>query len=170
MTVNVAGLDLSMGGTGWATGKQGDLLKTGKVRTKGTKDDRLSVIKDTIRIELEEIFPVEFVLIEDIASFSQSVKVTSMVHGAVRSMLIDHQYRYGVINPMHLKKYATGSTQSDKSVMRLNAYKRAGIEFATDDECDAWWLWVMANDYLDQPVFPLPAMQRVELSKIVRKN
>lgn len=171
MTVNVAGLDLSMGGTGWATSKFGlDGLKTGKIKTTGTKDNRLVVIKDKIRTELEEIFPVEFVLMEDLASFSKSISVTAMVHGSVRSMLVEHQYHYGVINPLHLKKYATGNTQADKSLMRLNAYKRAGLEFATDDEADAFWLWVMANDFLDQPVFPLPAVQRDMLKKIVRKN
>lgn len=171
MTVNVAGLDLSMTGTGWATSKFGlNHIRTGMVKTSGTKDDRLFVIRDKVRRELEEIFPVELVLMEDYASFSKTIAITAMVHGSVRSMLIEHQYRYAVINPQYLKAYATGSAGADKSLMRMNAYKRAGIEFATHDECDAFWLWVMANDLLDQPVFSLPAVQRDMLKHVVRKN
>jgi hypothetical protein len=96
--------------------------------------------------------------------------ITGMVQGVVREMLIEEGIRYGDVGPSALKKYATGKGNASKTEMALAALKRGGIEFSNDNECDAWWLWVMARDFKGEPVFPLPQAQRAELQKIEMKG
>jgi hypothetical protein len=51
--------------------------------------------------------------------------------------------------------------------MAMAAYKRAGREFADDNQCDAWWLRAAALDHYGQPEFDLPKVQRERLAKVV---
>ena len=94
-----------------------------------------------------------------------AIKAIHMVHGAVRLRLLDAGTPYVVINPTTLKRYATGKPAADKTAMAMAAYKRAGIEFADDNQCDAAWLRWAGLDRYGHPEFPLPAGQRHALDK-----
>lgn len=164
MTVRVSGLDLSITATGAAhTSPDGGEGCTHVIKTKGTKDDRLVVIKNQV---LTYTRGSELVLIEGYLNKSMSAGITGMVHGAVRSALIEAGTPYATIPPASLKKYATGNGSADKTAMALAAFKRAGEEFKDDNQCDAWWCWVALRDKLGSPLFTLPAINRESLAKI----
>jgi Holliday junction resolvasome RuvABC endonuclease subunit len=166
MTVKASGLDLSMTATGVAHSSiEGETLAacTHLIAVKGTRDSRLVTIKNQVR---EYIRGSELVLIEGFLQKSFSAGTTGMVHGAVRTMLLEEGITYGTLPPSSLKKYATGKGTASKTDMALAAYKRGGVEFTNDNECDGWWLWVATMDHLGQPVFDLPKLQREALIKI----
>jgi len=159
----VLGLDLSITGTGLAHTLEGEVCThTVKTREKD-RDGRLAQIQATIR---ELATGAELALIEAPTPRSPSSVVSGMVQGAARLVLLELGIPYGTLMPASLKKYATGKGTGDKIPMAMAAYKRAGREFPNDNECDAFWLWVAANDHLGQPVFDLPAINRESLGKI----
>lgn len=160
----VLGLDLSMVGTGGAsTGSAGEPV-TRLIRTSAKdKDRRLIQIQAEIRAMATG---AELCLIEAPTPRSPTSVISGMVQGAARLVLLDMGIPYGTLMPASLKKYATGRGTGDKIPMAIAALKRAGLEFPNDNECDAFWLWVAANDHLGQPVFDLPALNRESLSKI----
>lgn len=172
MKTLVAGLDLSITETGVAIDAGPRLLDpeparatTHVIKPKRPKDFRLPEIVDRV---MELVQGAEFVLIEGYLNQSKSAGITGMVHGAIRTELIRNQIRYGMLPPSSLKKYATGNggVKTDKTAMTLAAYKRGQIEFTNNNECDAWWLWVAANDHLHHPVIALPQLHRESLTKI----
>jgi hypothetical protein len=163
VSVTLSGLDLSITAPGVAhTGVDGTAC-THLIKPGGNGDLRLTSIRTQV---LELIGQPELVLIEGYLNKSMSAGITGMVHGAVREGLIQDGIPYATIPPSSLKKYATGSGGASKTDMALAAYKRGGVEFTNDNECDAWWLWVMVNDYQGLPVFSLPQVQRDSLAKI----
>lgn len=135
------------------------------IRPKKDGDGRLVEIRAAVR---EYVRGSELVIIEGYLNKSMSAGITGMVHGAVRSLLLEEGIPYATLPPSSLKKYATGSggSATDKTAMIMAAYKRGGIEFRNHNECDAWWLWVAARDHLDAPWFPLPSLHRESLMKI----
>jgi Holliday junction resolvasome RuvABC endonuclease subunit len=163
VSVRVVGLDLSITGTGLAVGT-GHEVVTELIKTSEKDGDaRLVQIRDTI---LDRCAGAEFALIEAPTARSASSVVSGMVHGVVRLALIDLGVPYGSALPATLKKYATGKGEATKVDMALEAFKRAGREFPDDNQCDAWWAWVMAMDNSGHPVFDLPKVNRESLTKI----
>ena len=161
--IKVLGLDLSITGTGLAHTLEGEVCThTVKTRDKD-RDRRLVQIQTTIR---ELATGAELCLIEAPTPRSPSSVISGMVQGAARLVLLDLGIPYGTLMPASLKKYATGRGTGDKIPMAIAALKRADLEFPNDNECDAFWLWVAANDHLGQPVFDLPAVNRESLKKI----
>lgn len=160
----VLGLDLSITGTGLAHTLEGEVCThTVKTREKD-RDRRLIQIQNEIR---EHATGAELCLIEAPTPRSPSSVVSGMVQGAARLVLLDLGIPYGTLMPASLKKYATGKGVDPKKIgVAIAALKRAGLEFPNDNECDAFWLWVAANDHLGQPVFDLPAINRESLGKI----
>lgn len=163
----VIGLDLSLTATGIAY-RDGS---TGTVKTKqGDGDRRLLHIAEAVRIAVggEHIglgpAPV-LAVVEDIPQNSFAAKPISMVHGVVRSVLIEAGVPYVLITAATLKAYATGKGSGDKVPMAMAAYKRAGREFADDNQCDAAWLRWAGLDWLGAPEFELPKAQRDRLGK-----
>lgn len=164
--MKVVGLDLSMTATGMCWSTVGGASVWELVKTKGTSDARLVAIRDRIRERLDYIEPVDLVLIEGFLNKSMSAGITGMVHGAVRSMLIEYGYPYATLPPSSLKKYATGRGGADKRSMSVEAFKRGAVEFSDDNTCDAWWLWVAAGDHLGQPDISLPQVNRDALKSL----
>jgi Holliday junction resolvasome RuvABC endonuclease subunit len=161
--VKVLGLDLSITGTGVAHTVEGavctHLIKTNPKH----RDGRLIQIQNEVR---EYATGAELALIEAPTPRSASSVISGMVQAAARLVLLDMGIPYGTLMPASLKKYATGKGTGDKIPMALAALKRAGMEFPDDNQCDAFWLWVAANDKLGEPVFDLPQLNRESLSKI----
>ena len=164
----VTGLDLSMTATGVAWSAHTHALADWEVvKPKFLGDRRLGEIRTAVR---ERVNGADLVLIELLPPNMKSAGITGMVHGVIRAMLLDKGIPYGDVGPSSLKKYATGKGGASKTEMSLAAMKRGEVEIADDNQCDAWWLWIMANDYLDQPVFPLPKVQREMLGTIEMKG
>jgi Holliday junction resolvasome RuvABC endonuclease subunit len=163
VSVRVVGLDLSITGTGVAHTVEGAVC-THVVKTNPKDGDlRLESIRRAVAQYAED---ADLALIEAPTPRSATSVISGMVQGVVRLQLLEMGVRYGTLMPASLKKYATGKGSGDKIPMALAALKRAGLEFPDDNQCDAFWLWVAANDHLGQPVFDLPALNRESLSKI----
>lgn len=160
--MDVAGLDLSMTGTGVATSRAGQ-VETSIIRPQGTGDQRLAQIAHRV---LSRCAGAELVLIEGYLNHSHTAGITGMVHGAVRTALIEAQIQYATFPPSNLKKFATGRGNATKTDMALAALKRGGMEFRDDNQCDAWWLMVAALAYTGAWLFDLPAANRSALDKI----
>lgn len=160
--IKVLGLDLSITGTGLAHTVEGAVC-THLIKTKAKGDARLVEIR---RVILDLAPGAALALIEAPTPRSATSVISGMVHGVVREVLIEMGVPYGTLMPASLKKYATGKGTGDKIPMAIAALKRGGMEFSDDNQCDAWWLWVAALDHLEQPVFPLPALNRESLKKI----
>ncbi|MFF0088231.1 hypothetical protein ACFYR1_52985 [Streptomyces canus] len=107
---------------------------------------------------------------EDIPQNSHAAKPIAMVHGVVRNLLNKQGIPYALVVAASLKYYATGKGSGDKVPMALAAYKRAGLEFEDDNQCDAAWLRWAGLDWLGCPEFSLPAVQRAALKKAQWQN
>lgn len=163
----VTGLDLSMTATGACHHDSTGQACWHLIRPKKAKDLRLPEIKAQVR---EYVAGSELVLIELLPPNMKGAGITGMVQGVVRDMLLAEGIPYGDVGPSSLKKYATGKGNASKTEMSLAAVKRGGVELSNDNECDAWWLWIMANHYLGQELFSLPAPQTAMLSTIEMKG
>lgn len=171
MSVKVAGLDLSMTATG-ACHSQVGTRELGDaclhlIVPKEKKDFRLPEIKRQLK---QVTADCDFVLLEMLPPNMKGAGITGMVQGIARDLLIEEGIRFGDIGPSALKKYATGRGVASKTEMSLAAMKRGGVEIAENNQCDAWWLWVMAHDFMDHPVIDLPKINRGELTKIEKKG
>lgn len=160
----VIGLDLSLTSTGIA-------LSNGvTVVIKGTADHgdwRLCRIRDAVEHAIDVDKPT-LVVIEDLPTHGKAAGLTGMVHGAVRSLLLEREIPYALISPATLKAFATGKGNGDKTPMAIAALKRAGREFENDkggDQCDAWWLRIAGLQWLGAPEFELPVAQVARLDK-----
>jgi Holliday junction resolvasome RuvABC endonuclease subunit len=160
LPIAVMGLDLSLTATGIAVGDG----RTFTVKCSRTGDRRLGEIRDAVRRSLGPLVPL--VVIEDLPTHAHGAGKTGMVHGAVRAMLHDLDVPYVTVVAATLKKYATGKGNADKTAMAIAALKRAGAEFADDNQCDAAWLRWMGLDALGAAAFELPALNRESLAKV----
>lgn len=158
--MTVIGLDLAITATGiaYADGSTAIIKPTGG-------DERL------IRLSLaiaEAIDPdTRLAVIEDLPKGAMAAGITGMVHGIARLALMEAGRPYVLVVPATLKKFATGNGGAGKPEMAVAAYKRAGVEFADDNQCDAWWLRVAGLFLLDEPPFDLPAAQIAALTSKV---
>lgn len=158
--MTVVGLDLSIAATGIAV-DYGPGTFTIQPRTLG--DHRLPELRDRVAGHCDN---ATLVAIEGPVLRSQAAIALAMLHGVIRAALIDQGTPYVLVAPASLKTYATGKGNAGKPEMAVAAYKRTGIEFTDDNQCDAAWLRWMALDALGQPEFDLPASHRRALAKI----
>ncbi|MET8766370.1 Holliday junction endonuclease [Streptomyces sp. NPDC004658] len=155
----ILGLDLSITATGMC-------LPDGSTRTITTRDKgdwRLVAIQHAVR---QQTGALDLAVIEDLPTHAKSAGITGMVHGAVRTVLLDEGIPYVLVTPATLKAYATGKGNADKTAMAIAALKRAGREFGDDNQCDAWWLRAAGLDWYGGPEFEVPKAQRDRLGKV----
>lgn len=158
-TPRVLALDLSITATGIC-------LPDGTTHTVTTRDKgdwRLVAIRHAVR---QATGALDLAVIEDLPTHAKSAGITGMVHGAVRTVLLDEGIPYVLVTPATLKAFATGKGNADKTAMAIAALKRAGREFPDDNQCDAAWLRWAALDWYDAPEFTLPQVQRDRLAKV----
>lgn len=161
MTLRVMGLDLSMTATGICLPDGGTLT----VKTDAKHGDRRLAQIRTAVADAAQVGAPDLVVLEEAPPGLKgpAIKACHMVQGVARLALLDLEVPYAVVNPSTLKVYATGKKGADKTAMAMAAYKRAGLEFADDNQCDAWWLRAMGLDWIDIAPFPLPVAQRAAL-------
>lgn len=158
--MRVLGLDLSITATGVAT----PVLATITPRTSG--DRRLVTIRDSIRGLLDSGQPPELVVIEDVVVRSGAASVLGMLHGVVRVDLLDRGIPYVTVPPATLKVYATGKGNATKPDMRMELFRRAGLDERDDNRVDAWWLRALGLDLAGDPPLELPKTHRRALAKL----
>lgn len=160
--VRIMGLDLSIAATGVCLPDGGTYTIIGKA---DDKDHRLVIIRDRISQDITD-HGVDVAVIEDLPTHAHGAGITGMVHGAVKTMLMDLGVPYVRVTAATLKKFATGKGNANKTAMILAAFKRGNREFTDDNQCDAWWLWIAGLTQLTglTPAGLLPAAQREVLS------
>lgn len=160
--MKIMGLDLSITSTGVCL-PDGSAYTIKCTAKQG--DKRLNIIRDRVRADAAG---VGLVMMEDLPRHAHGAGVTGMVQGAVRVVLNDLHIPYVLVTPATLKMFATGKGNADKSAMILAAFKRGGVEFADDNQCDAWWLHVAGlYQYGEQlPISSLPVVQSAALTKV----
>jgi Holliday junction resolvasome RuvABC endonuclease subunit len=159
----VLALDLSLAATGVAT-PHGE-LSTIKPTSNG--DIRYHEIQRRVRDLLTDLAP-DLVVMEDVPTGIRNAAAgpLAMVHGAVRTRLIDWEIPYITVPPATLKVYATGRGNAPKPDLRMELYKRTGIDVTDDNQVDAAWLRYLALDLAGQPELKLPATHRRALAKL----
>lgn len=173
--IKVIGVDPSMTGTGLCAwdGTTSTVKTVAKQR-----DNRLRVIREAVaavtrvpdRPQWHSHHPVDLAVVEEPIHFRAKVTTAAlwMVQAAVRMALMDAGVPYVVVNNQWVKAYA-GWGRNDKDAMARSAYETDGSVFATDDECDAWWLRQMALDrygLLRLGTRRVSAVQRAWLDKV----
>jgi Holliday junction resolvasome RuvABC endonuclease subunit len=156
----IAGIDPSLTGTGIAC-RNGT---TFTVRTQTSHGDaRLARI---YRAVADITIETEHAVIEDLPTHAHGAGLTGMVQGVIRLALIDHEVPYTLVPAATLKKYATGKGNATKPDMRMELFKRAGIDLKDDNQVDAWWLRALGMDLMGEPVLKLPQSHRDALAKL----
>jgi len=168
-TLRIVGLDLSITASGVCLPDG----HTFTIRTRASDGDRrLTDIVDTIGSRLIDPagtgYNVDLVVLEEAPPGLKgaAIKAIHMVHGAVRAWLIAFSIPYAEVNPSTLKTFATGNVRADKVAMAMSAFKRAGVEFADDNQCDAWWLRQAGLVHMDAAELSLPQAQLAALQKV----
>lgn len=158
--LRVLGLDLSLTATGVAM--PDGTLATIRTRTK-EGDRRLTEIAYAIGRTLHA---VDLAIVEDLPTHAHGAGITGMVHGAVRSELIRFNVPYLLVPAATLKVFATGRGNSKKPELRMELFKRHGLDVADDNQVDAWWLRALGHDLTGQPLLDLPKTHRRALDKL----
>lgn len=70
--------------------------------------------------------------------------------GVLRLALYEHAIPYVDVNPMSLKKWATGKGTAQKAEM-VKAAKNAGAHVTNDNEADAFWLQTIGEAFYNLP-------------------
>lgn len=158
----VLGLDLSLTATGIC---HPDGTTTTVKGTAADGDRRLLRIARAIEDALDRQRP-RLVVIEDLPTHAKGAGITGMVHGAVRTLLLDELIPYALIPAATLKAFATGKGNASKPDMAVAAFERAGRKFSDDNQCDAWWCHIAGLTRLGAAPFTLPATQTTRLAKV----
>jgi Holliday junction resolvasome RuvABC endonuclease subunit len=160
----IIGLDLSIAAPGF-TDVDGN---ASSLKLKASLGDRRlnAIAHETIQLAMvAHSWSADLAVIEDLPTHAHGAGITGMVHGAVRAALNDALIPYVTVPPASLKKYATGKGNADKTAMAIAALKRFGLEFADDNQCDAYWLRAMGLHAYGHPLANLPAAQTESISK-----
>lgn len=162
----VAGLDISLTGTGIAT-----LAGTTRVPTKGRRKDtiierhqRMKHITDTV---LTEVGTVDLACIEGPVGFATPGGSTWDRGGLwwrIVGALLERDIPVAIISPTARAKYATGSGASRKTAVLEAARSRYGAILESDDEADALILRAMGLHWLEQPLAEVPDGHRAALA------
>jgi hypothetical protein len=164
----VAGLDISLTGTGIAT-----LGGTTRVPTTGRRKDtivqrnaRMKHITDTVLIEVGH---VHLACVEGPIAYSAPGGSTWDRGGLwwrIVAALLEREIPVAVISPTARAKYATGSGASRKAAVLEAAQRRYGAILPTDDEADALILRAMGMEWLGTPLAQVPDGHRAALAGV----
>lgn len=162
----VAGLDISLTGTGIAT-----LGGTARVPTKGRRKDtileRHQRMKHITTRVLEEVGTVDLACIEGPVGFATPGGSTWDRGGLwwrIVGALLERDIPVAIISPTARAKYATGSGASRKTAVLEAARSRYGAILESDDEGDALILRAMGLHWLEQPLAEVPDGHRAALA------
>ncbi|GHA95195.1 hypothetical protein GCM10010330_56680 [Streptomyces tendae] len=164
----VAGLDISLTGTGVAT-----LGGTTRVPTTGRRKDtivqrnaRMKHITDTV---LTEVGHVDLACVEGPVAYTTPGGSTWDRGGLwwrIVSALLERDIPVAVVSPTARAKYATGSGASRKAAVLESAQRRYGAILESDDEADALILRAMGMEWLGTPLAEVPDGHRAALAGV----
>jgi Holliday junction resolvasome RuvABC endonuclease subunit len=162
----VMGLDLSLSATGVAL--PNGMVGTIRTAAQPSIEDRLLEIRHRIATKVITASP-DLIVIEAAFVGSRQTNVTfdlGMLHGTIRTWLRQEGWRFVTIPPATLKVFATGSGAAKKPDMRMELFKRTGLDIKDDNQVDAWWLRAMGHQACGAALVDLPQTHLRALVKI----
>lgn len=164
-TYLVAGIDVSLTGTGVAT-LGGTTLITSSGKRKDSIAQRRNRIKGIVDQVLIEVGVVHLVVIEGPShhSVGGSVWDRAGLWWRIVDRLCAEGIPVAVMPPMSRAKYATGNGGSRKEAVMEAAQRRYGAVLDNDNEADALVLRAAGLDWLGQPLTEVPAGHRAALA------
>lgn len=168
---NVIGLDLSLTATGMCAPFAGCDPEPVVIRT-NSKDPlgrRMACIASAIQYELDTLSgdgSVELAVVEDLPTHAHGAGKTGTVHGVVHLLLFQHAIPTVTVPPATLKVWATGRGNAGKSDIRMETFKRYGVDLDDDNAADAFQLWTLGAWLLGDPIVDLPQTHTRALDKL----
>lgn len=168
-TARIAGLDLSLVGTGIAT------QDGGTITTRTIDGRRLDGHKrlQTILTAVAELRHYDLVIIENLIVLHSGTTTLRLaeLHGLVKHWLWLRGIPYVLVNNVHVKQYALGKGSgagTDKDAVLLAVERRYGLLAAVGDnnQADALVLLAMALDQYGTPLVAMPETHRRALAKV----
>jgi len=172
----VVGLDLSLTATGYA-GPDG----TRVIKSTGHKGDTLAqraARLDTLACDIFDAldgWEADLVLVEA-PSIGQARGSSGSVHdrSGMWWIVVQRIMSAGTgtevieVPPATLKKYITGRGNAQKPDVRMEIFKRYGLDIRDDNEADAFALRALGLDLLGHPLVDMPVTHRTALEKLPR--
>lgn len=160
------GLDLSFSGSALIIlNNNGDIINKTEISTKKDETNiydieiRMIQIKDEILSILEKFRKnIVLIYIEDISFGSKGLASDQLaaLNYFIRINLLKEKFLpYYMVAPGQLKKFVSGSGSAKKQLMLKEVYKRWGIDFNSDNLCDAYSLARMGLDNYNKGVFEI---------------
>lgn len=167
--ITSAGIDLSLTGTGLVILNNGKMTHNSLIKTKPSgksHDDelkRLILIKNTV---IDQIIKSKatIAVIEGLAFMARNTTALVQLAGLnylLRQDLYLNEIPFKIVAPTTLKKFVTGKGNTEKGMMLLETYKRYGISFENDNECDAYGLAMIGHCMCDPKFKPTVFQQEV---------
>jgi Holliday junction resolvasome RuvABC endonuclease subunit len=163
MSVTMIGIDPSLTATGYA--HTDSTLTTIQYDKASTGDLRLMALYGWLTRVLRVEKPTHAV-IEDLPTHAHGAGITGMVQGVVRLTLLERSIPYRAVTAATLKKFATGRGNAPKDDMRMELYKRTGLDVPDNNQMDAYWLRELGLHLAGQPTIELPKTHLVALEKV----
>lgn len=161
--MNILALDLSLTATGWATSINDHGVETGPGQLRGVQ--RLEAWQHWL------VFPAErsdLVVLEGYSFHSNNAGARGIAEWGGVARLTLHQLHVPFVEmpPATLKKYATGKGNATKPDMRMELFKRSGLDLPDDNEVDAVWLLAAASEACDDYLWSMPKDRLAVLGKV----
>lgn len=160
---NIIAFDLSLRATGVAHHDG----STHRIRPKETGAARLAELRDRI-LGCATVPWADLIVLEGLALRANGGGHAELagLHTLIKVALWEREQAFVEVPPATLKKAATGRGNAQKPDLRAELIKRAGLDLADDNECDAWWLRYTALHHYGHAPFEVPQNHRDAIEKI----
>jgi len=173
MSLTVIGLDLSLTSTGAVVlspgeGQGGLRTESMVIKSKFKGEARLEHLREQI-MALVSLNQPDLIVIEGYAfGRPNAMAPLAELGGVVKHSLYVDGWKYLIVPPTRVKKFACGKGNAAKDEVRLGVFKRWGFEAKTNDEVDAYALARIGLAYLgldDELIKP-----QIEVVKDLKKS
>ena len=137
--MKVMGIDQSLTGTGVCVLEDGELKRSKLIASKKKGVERIIEIKNELINIFKEVLP-DYVAIEKYSftpGRAMAFELGELI-GVVKVTLAELGKIPIVVYTSHVKKFATGKGNADKSLVLLNVYKKFNVEFDNNNLADAF--------------------------------
>lgn len=150
------GIDLSLTATGAIRLEEGKIIGRQIIKSKPQGKNPVDELNRLISIRDAIITTnVDVAVIEGLAFMARNSTALTQLSGLsymVREMLMLSGIKFYIVQPTTLKKFITGKGNGAKDLMLLETYKRYGVSFSDDNECDAYGLARIGEALINEKV------------------